>query len=345
MQATLGTLALAGAFLVCASAGADESPRQRLLMDFQWKFHRGDVQGADQAAFDDARWRGVDLPHDWSIECLPGSTSPFDPQCPAGAGGGYLPGGVGWYRKTFPLPEGRGRRAFIEFEGVYMDSDVWLNGQHLGNHPYGYTSFEYELTPYLKPEGPNVLAVRAKVLQPCSRWYSGAGIYRHVWLTVTDPIHVAHWGAYVTTPEVSKEAATVRVRTRVVNQSDGEAEILLRTSLLDADGKEAARKETAGRVAAGAETEFDQSLPLAQPHRWSPADPHLYTAVSDVHVGGKVVDTYRTSFGVRTIEFTRDRGFLLNGEPAPIRGVCNHHDQGCLARPPTTGPSSASWRS
>ena len=146
----------------------------------------------------------MDLPHDWSIERLPGTENLFDPKCPSGSGGGFLPGGIGWYRKTFTLPPtAKGQRAFVEFEGVYMDSDVWLNGRHLGNHPYGYTSFQYELTPHLNWDGANVLAVRANVEQPCSRWYSGAGIYRHVWLTITDPVHVAHWGTYVTTPEVS----------------------------------------------------------------------------------------------------------------------------------------------
>ena len=235
------------------------SPREKLLMDFGWKFHRGDAAGAEQVAFDDAAWRGLDVPHDWSIEPDPSAKGPksegiFNPDCPAGSGGGFLPGGVGWYRKTFTPPESaKGRRVFVEFEGVYMDSDVWLNGQKLGNRPYGYSSFEYELTPFLKFGAPNVLAVRANVHQPCSRWFSGAGIYRHVWLTLTAPVHVAHWGVYVTTPEVKPELAGVRVRTRVLNQSDAAREVTLRTSLLDARGGKVAVAETKQNIAASGE--------------------------------------------------------------------------------------------
>src|SRR5262249_26309800 len=154
---------------------------------------------------------------------------------------GYLPGGIAWYRKTFTLPDGaKGRRVFVEFEGVYMNSDVWLNGRQLGNRPYGYSTFEYELTPHLRSGNqPNVLAVHVDARQPSSRWYSGAGIYRHVWLTQTDPVHVAHWGSYVTTPKVSDDSAAVRVRTEVVNQGDGPAEVTLRTTLLDPKGQPA----------------------------------------------------------------------------------------------------------
>jgi beta-galactosidase len=273
----------------------------------------------------------VDLPHDWSIERVPGSASLFDKQCPSGSGGGFLPGGIGWYRKTFTLPAtAHGKRVFVEFEGVYMDSDVWLNSQHLGHHPYGYTSFEYELTPSLKWDGPNVLAVRASVQQPCSRWYSGAGIYRHVWLSITDPVHVAHWGTYVTTPEISDTAARVKVQTRVVNQSGAAQPVVLQTRIVDDDGREAAQAETRQQLPADGQKVFEQSLVVAAPHRWSLSDPHRYAAVSEVLVGGKVVDVYRTPFGIRTIEFTKERGFLLNGRHVPLQGVCDHHDQGCL---------------
>jgi beta-galactosidase len=328
MRTALGTLACT--LLLAGAARAAEAPPRRTLLDFGWKFHRGDVPGGEGAKYDDSHWRAVDLPHDWSIERVPGTASLFDKNCPSGSGGGYLPGGVGWYRKSFTLPDGaRGKRVFVEFEGVYMDSDVWLNGHHLGKHPYGYTSFEYELTPHLRPGGKNLLEVRVNVQQPCSRWFSGAGIYRHVWLTVTDPVHVAHWGTYVTTPVVAKDTTTVRVRTRVLNQARGARGVTLRTRLLDG-GKEVTQAETTDRLPAGKLREFDQLLPVARPRRWSPAHPHLYTAVSEVRVGGKVVDTYRTPFGIRTVEFTRDRGLLLNGQPTAVKGVCNHHDQGYL---------------
>ena len=334
MVCALKILAALSVLLGCLSAaGAAEGPRQHVLADFGWKFHRGDAPGAEKATFDDTAWRTVDLPHDWSIERVPGSESLFDENSPSRHDGGYLPGGIGWYRKTFALPaEGRGSRVFVEFEGVYMDSDVWLNGQHLGNHPYGYTSFQYELPPrHIRWGQPNVLAVRVNVQQPCSRWFTGAGIYRHVWLTQTPQVHVGHWGTYVTTPQVGKDAATVRVRTRVVNRGKHPAELTLRTTVRDVAGTAVAKQETHGALdATDGEHEFDQSLRLAPPHLWSLTDPYLYRVVSEVLSGGGVEDTYETPFGIRTIEFTKDRGFFLNGEHTPIYGVCNHHDQGAL---------------
>ena len=344
MKYVLQTMAALGLLLGClGTVVAAEGPRRRTSADFDWKFYRGDAPGADKATFDDAAWRPVDLPHDWSIERVAGSKSLFDQRCPSGGGGGYLPGGTGWYRKTFSLPaDSRGQRVFIEFEGVYMDSNVWLNGQHLDNHPYGYTTFQYDLTPHVKWGEPNILAVRVNVQQPCSRWFSGAGIYRHVWLTQTAPVHVGHWGTYVTTPQVGKDAATVRVRTHIDNQADQAQAVTLRTTLRDAGGTEVAKQEVnatltpnpsplgRGVGGEGGGHDFDQSLRVASPHRWSLSDPYLYRAVSEVLVGGKVVDTYDTSFGIRTIEFTKDRGFFLNGEHTPIYGVCNHHDQGYL---------------
>jgi beta-galactosidase len=328
----LKTLAALGVLLGClGTAVAAEGARRRVLADFDWKFHRGDAPGADKATFDDVAWRSVDLPHDWSIERVPGSASLFDRNAPSRHDGGYLPGGIGWYRKTFSLPaEGRGSRVFVEFEGVYMNSDVWLNGQHLGNHPYGYTSFQYELTPHIKWGQPNMLAVRVNVQQPCSRWFSGAGIYRHVWLTQTAPVHVGHWGTYVTTPKIDKGAATVRVRTFVANQADRAQAVTLRTTLRNVGGAAVAKQDTSASITADSGYEFDQSFQVASPHLWSLTDPYLYRAVSEVLVDGKVVDTYETPFGIRTIEFTKDRGFFLNGEHTPIYGVCNHHDQGYL---------------
>jgi beta-galactosidase len=332
MGNALRILAVLSVLLAClGTAVAAEGSRRRVLADFDWKFHRGDAAGAEKVTFDDASWRSVDLPHDWSIERVPGSASLFDRNAPSRHDGGYLPGGIGWYRKTFSLPaDGQGSRVFVEFEGVYMDSDIWLNGQHLGKHPYGYTSFQYELTPHVNWGQPNVLTVRVNVQLPCSRWFTGAGIYRHVWLTQTAPVHVSHWGTYVTTPKIDKDTATVRVRTHVMNQAGNAQEVMLRTTLRDAAGAAVAKQETNAAIAADKGNEFEQSLQVAPPHLWSLSDPYLYRAVSEVLVGGKVVDTYETPFGIRTIEFTKDRGFFLNGEHTPIYGVCNHHDQGYL---------------
>lgn len=224
--------------------------------DSDWRFHLGDVDGAQAPAFDAAAWRQLDVPHDWMIE------GPFDRTSPAGAGGGYLNGGVGWYRKTFTLPEAaRGCNVFVRFDGVYMDSDVWLNGHHLGNRPYGYTSFQYELTPHLKfGENENVLAVRCNVRQPCSRWYSGAGIYRHVWLSVCNPVHFAECGTCVTTPEVSDGRCKIRVRTRVCNQGTQAALTKLTTAVVDPDGKMVGVQTMEHKIAAGKEYEFDQTF-------------------------------------------------------------------------------------
>jgi beta-galactosidase len=295
------------------------------------------AQPAAAVAFDDSAWRSLDLPHDFSIEGPAGKDpatmdGPFDEKSPAGVGGGALNAGIAWYRKTFHLPESdRGRHIVLQFDGVYMDSDVWINGEYLGNHPYGFTSFEYDLTPYLKfGEAANVVAVRVNVKQPCSRWYSGAGIYRNVWLTETEPVHVPQWGTYVTTPEVSDASARVRVRTHVVNDGTATINAILSTAIVAPDGKVVSTSEATQEIAAGKDVEFDQELKADQPRRWSLEDPALYHAVSEVRVGKTLVDRYVTPFGIRTIAFTADKGFFLNGKHVKIQGVCDHHDLGCL---------------
>jgi len=268
----------------------------------------------------------LDVPHDWSIEL------PYDPQMPGGASVGYLPGGVGWYRKAFTLPKSdKGKEIAIDFDGVYMHSQVWINGHLLGQRPSGYMGFRYDLTPYLKygPEK-NHIAVRANVEPNGSRWYPGAGIYRRVWLVKKNPIHVAHWGTAVTTPEALKEKATVRLRTEVENKSGESSEVLLRSVVLDPLGREVAKTESTQRIAAGGRHLFDQSFVVANPQLWSPDSPDLYQVVSTVQAGGKVSDEYTTPLGIRTCEFTADRGFLLSGERVDIKGVCLHHDFGAL---------------
>jgi beta-galactosidase len=308
-----------------SAAPATENPRETIPLDSAWRFHLGEVAEGQSPALDDSHWRLLDVPHDWSVEL------PFDPHSPSGEGGGWLNGGVGWYRKAFSLPPiARGRCCMaIEFDGVYMDSDVWLNGQHLGNHPYGYTSFQYDLTPHLQADGPNLLAVRAKVQQPCSRWYSGAGIFRHVRLVLTGPVHVAHWGTCVTTPTITPQQANVRVQTRLQNQGRAPADVRLTTRVLDSQGAEVARDQIQTTLAVG-ETAFEATLSVAGPKLWSLQSPQLYAVLSQIEAPGQLVDQYRTPFGIRSFEFTRDRGFLLNGRHVPLNGVCDHHDLGCL---------------
>ncbi len=340
-------LALAAAFFqTAASASSAASPRETASFDRGWKFHLDDAPGAEQPAFDDAQWRPVDLPHDWMIEGLVSNRDaagrmegPFDPASPARSGGGFLDGGVGWYRKTFTTPaSARGARVSILFDGAYMNSHVWINGFDLGIRPYGFTSFYYDLTAHLNPPGkPNVISVRLDVQQPCCRWYSGAGLYRHVWLITTQPAHIAQWGVYVTTPKVAADAAEVRIQTElgydgepssVVSASRPRA--MLTTILLDPDGKEAGRKDTMVSLVPGSSPAVTQTIPVAVPRLWSVEAPVLYRAVSEVRFGDDLVDSCSTPFGIRTIEFTKDNGFLLNGKRLQLKGVCDHHDLGCL---------------
>ena len=258
---------------------------------------------------------------------------PFDPTSPGGDGGGYLDGGIGWYRKKFDSPdEAKDRHVWIEFDGAYMDSEVWLNGKSLGRHPYGYTSFYYDITDALKPQGKNVLAVRLDVDQPCSRWYSGAGIFRHVRLVAVKPVHVAHWGTYVTTPTITSGEAEVKIATRVENSGDKPAEAQLWTEVIGPDGKvfRPAGDPPTQTVPAGKETTFLQTIKVPDPKLWSPDEPQLYRATSQVTVAGDAVDSLGTDFGIRTVEFTKEHGMLINGRHVQVQGVCNHHDLGCL---------------
>lgn len=300
--------------------------RQHNLFDTDWRFVRRDVPGAEAVAFDDADWRALDLPHDWSIE---GS---FSEDAPCGGGGGYLPGGVGWYRKHFALPAGdEGRRVTAQFDGVYKHADVWINGQHLGFHPYGYTSFAYDLTPYVHFGAENVLAVRVdNSQQPDARWYTGSGIYRHVWLTVTDPLHIAHWGVYVRTPLVTESVARVEVMTQVQNESNRERECVLMTTVIDTDGGVVGTAERRHPIAPGETHTFIQRIRVTQPHLWSVDAPYLYSVSSVVKDGEEEVDRVTTPLGIRDIAFDADRGFLLNGQRVKINGVCLHHDGGCV---------------
>jgi beta-galactosidase len=315
-------LLLLGAAL---SAWPAEPIRERNNFDTDWRFYKGEAKGAEDSAYDDAGWRKLNLPHDWSIE------GPYSASNASGTG--FLPGGIGWYRKTFQLPPAqRGRKVFIEFDGVYRDSDVWINGRHLGHRPYGYASFEYDLTPYVNfGAKPNVVAVRVDHSKSAdSRWYTGSGIYRHVWLTMTDPLHVAHWGTYVYTPLVREADALVSMETHVVNESPADAAVRLVTSFEEAGGREVASAATERRIAQGETGTFAQQAAIPNPKLWSHDSPYLYTAVTRVYAGGRLLDEYRTVFGIRTIRFDPNKGFFLNGKPEKLKGVCLHHDLGAL---------------
>ena len=256
----------------------------------------------------------------------------FESSSPGGSGAGYINAGTGWYRKEFRLPDSlQGKRVFVEFDGVYMDSDVWLNGVHLGNRPYGYSSFQYELTPHLKFGGErNLLAVRARVQQPCTRWYSGAGIYRHVRLIATDSVHIAQWGTSVTTPEVSEREATVRVETNILNQSTSAQMVRLDVVLMDDTGREIATSTAVQKLEADSTGVYDLIFKIPKPILWSLESPRLYHVQTTVHANDRSADACTTPFGIRTFEFTTDKGLFVNGKHVDVKGVCMHHDQGCL---------------
>ncbi len=311
--------------LTCALWGQTAAPRKVANFNGGWRFHLGDIAEAKTTSFDDQTWRVLRLPHDWSIE------GTFSPDAPATVDGGALPGGVGWYRKTFTVPASSlHKKTFIDFDGVYRNSEVWINGNLLGKRPYGYSSFEYELTPYLKIGKPNVIAVRADNSdQPNSRWYSGSGIFRNVWLKTTGALRVDHWGTFVTTPKVGATSAEVRIETRAVDGRSKPAAYTLTTRILDMYRTEIVRTKTNSSASAGDQPTM-QTVTLPAPKRWSVDRPYLYTAVSEIRSGGNLVDRYETPFGVRTIRFDREKGFFLNNERVVINGVCNHHDLGAL---------------
>jgi len=301
--------------------------RETQSFDRGWRFHLGDVPRAQEPGFADTAWRRLDLPHDWSIE------GPFSEQNPAGVAGGALPGGIAWYRKAFTLPAGdTGKVVFIEFDGVYRDSEVWINGQYLGKRPYGYSSFRYELTPHIRyGKQRNVIAVRVdNSQQPNSRWYSGSGIYRHVRLVKTNPVHVDQWGTYVATPAVSAESSQVSIRTTVRNERQAAQPIALRTTVYDSAGKEVAAVSADGRVAGDSVVEMTQAVTIPNPVLWSLERPYLYRVASRLMCGATACDNYATPFGVRSFIFRADSGFYLNGKAVKIRGVCLHHDLGAL---------------
>ncbi len=302
-------------------------PDRKSNFDQQWKFCKGDTEGAQSPDFKDGGWRTLDLPHDWSIE------GPFSEDAPAAGTGAYLPTGIGWYRKQFTLPATtRGKRVVLQFDGVYQRSEVWINGTSLGMWPYGFTTFSYDLTPHLKPAGKlNQIAVRVdNSLQPNCRWYTGSGIYRHTWLIITDPIHLAHWGTFIATPSISPESATAEVTTRVINAHDREAACDLATEILDQKGMVVQQGSSTMTIQPGGEATFVQRLQVASPALWSVSTPNLYTVRCTLRSRGQQLDQDTTTFGIREVKFDVDRGFLLNGEHVKMNGVCIHGDCGSV---------------
>ncbi len=300
--------------------------REKLDFNHGWRFRLGDCPDAASMDYADDDWRLLNLPHDWAIE------GTFDPSNPSGTGGGALPGGIGWYRKTFvPASAEAGKKFRIVFDGVYMNAEVFLNGVSLGRRPYGYISFSYDLTPLLRWDEENVLAVRVDNSdQPNSRWYSGCGIYRNVWLVKTESVHVAEWGTYVRTNEADSVLAVLSIDTRIANESAALAQLTVRTSLVDANQRMVASDDAGCTVESGSEYTLFQTLNVKNPVRWSTETPYLYTLITEIMQDDKPIDRYETPVGIRTFTFDAENGFILNGCPTKINGVCMHHDLGCL---------------
>jgi len=316
------------ASLVLVSAAAARG-REILPLDDDWRFAKGDAPGAEQPGYNDSQWEVVQVPHDWSI------AGPFAETNLAGGAGAFLPSGVAWYRKHFALPSNDlGRRVFVEFDGVMQNSEVWINGFHLGHRPNGYVSFRYELPATMLSLGggpANVLAVCADTsAQPASRWYAGAGIYRHVRLVITDPVHIAADGVFVTTPKISAAETTVQIETVLTNESAAPREISVQTSLLAPDGTPVGAIESSQTIEAGAAAILDQPIVFPNPQLWNLDEPNLYHAVTKVSVDRHVADETTTAFGIRDAHFEADTGFWLNGKNFKLKGVCLHADGGAF---------------
>lgn len=310
-------------FLITITVNAQPG-RQDKLINQQWKFHSGDISGASAASFNDQDWKMVDLPHDWSIE------SSFSSKWASATG--YLPGGIGWYRKSLPVPASwKGKSISILFDGVYMNSEVWINDHYLGKRPNGFVPFYYDITPYINFSGNNTIAVKADHTKfgDC-RWYTGSGIYRDVHLIATDPVHLKQWGVAFSTPQVSRQSASAQVKVKVENAGKTDAAVVIRAILTDPLGKQTFRSEQ--KLSAGKEgvTEGTLNLSLSNPQLWSVERPSLYTLKTQVLVNGKITDELTDRVGVRSFRFDANTGFYLNDQNIKLKGVCIHDDAGVL---------------
>jgi beta-galactosidase len=333
----LSSISLFFFFVSVQYTTAQEKIHVNQLFDNNWKFYLGDVKGAEKPSFNDKSWRDIDLPHDWSIENLPGQTpgkvvGPFSNESIGTTATGYTVGGTGWYRKTFTLnPKEKYNKTLISFDGVYMNCDVWVNGKFMGNHPYGYTAFEFDISKALNPAGkPNVIVVKVKNEGKNSRWYSGSGIYRHVYLIQKQAIHIDHNGLFITTDKISENGADIKIFATVKNFSGNTPKAKLVIKLMDDKGNLALTTETTSQKLSDNGFEFKQDINLPNAHLWSVDEPNLYTANIKVIADGKVTDEVSQVFGIRTIHFDAETGFTLNGKKVLLKGGNMHHDNGFL---------------
>ncbi|MDR0230721.1 MAG: DUF4982 domain-containing protein [Dysgonamonadaceae bacterium] len=310
----------------CSTASFDKAfAPQDFTSD--WRFTLADgIANYSSADTDDSGWRTLNLPHDWSIEF------DFSKDNAATPGGGALPGGIGWYRKTFTVDKDKeSQQIYIDFDGVYWNSEVWINGVSVGKRPNGYISFRYDLTPHIKFGEENIIAVKAdNSEQPNSRWYSGSGIYRNVWLVTKNPIHIAHWGINITTPEITKNSAKVNIVTRIQNTTRKEPDVWIENILVNRDGTVVGSVKSSPAQSLRGISAVAQEIEVSSPTLWSIENPYLYKVITRLKQNGKTIDEYETPIGIRSFEFNAEKGFFLNGKHVKINGVCNHHDLGCL---------------
>ncbi len=300
----------------------DDTARTRVKFNSDWKFINKDIKNGQNPNYDDSAWRKLNLPHDWAIE------GPFSKD--VYFQGGFLPyPGVGWYRKSFDI-SAMDKNVLLEFDGIMMNAKVWLNSQYVGEWAFGYSSFALDITKFIKHNQKNVLAIRVENTDYSSRWYPGSGIYRNVWLTIKNPIHVSHWGTFVTTPEISDDKATIQVKTWIDNKSKITEDVQLKTTIFDAAGSEIINSTKDVSIKSDETVNILQNLQVPNPKRWDIKNPYLYLAVSKILVNNRIVDEYETPFGIRTFKFDADKGFSLNGRHIKINGVNMHHDLGPL---------------
>ncbi len=318
-------LLLCVGILAVVHSGFSGGSRVKECLDFGWKFHLGDLSGAESVNLDDRDWRSLNVPHDWSIE------GEYDKNHPSGQWGGYLPGGVGWYRKTLAVPESwQGKHVQLDFDGVFRKSTVYVDGKEVGYRPYGWISFSYDISDVILGKKEVVIAVRVdNADQPAARWYTGSGIYAHTWLTVTNRLHVGEWGPFVKS-SINGKSAALAIETPVMNAQGKDASFVIKQELMDSQGKMVAVVDSAQKLAAGESETYNQSLKLDDPRPWSLEDPYLYTLVTSIHADGRNIDQYETPVGLRTIEWDTDTGFYLNGKNIKIRGVADHWGAGPL---------------
>lgn len=295
-------------------------------MNLNWKFYRGDDISASYKGYEDSCWRDVTVPHDWSIE------EPFSKENASGTG--YLAGGIGWYRKSFYLPqELKGKQVYITFNGIYNNSQVWCNSNNIGKRPYGYSSFTYDITPFVSfGDIKNVISVRVNHKDIAdSRWFTGSGIYRDVTITITDPVHIDKYGVFVNTPEVTQEEATVSIKVNVRNETSEKVKVQMKNTIIDTNKQVVATKiEESYEIISETTLEKEQDIKVNNPSLWSCEEPYLYTLITEIIKDEQVIDNVRTPLGIRKIKFDANKGFYLNDVNMKIKGVCIHHDAGCL---------------